>query len=122
MPPWCTSITARVRDVSIGSTVSGVRFPVSTSTSANTGAAPTYRTAFAVAMNENDGTMTSSPGPIPHATNARCSAVVQELTATPSRAPTRAANFSSKLATRGPCATQPESTACAAASASASPR
>ena len=38
---WSTRITARVRSVSTGSTVSGVRFSVSASTSAKTGRAPT---------------------------------------------------------------------------------
>src|SRR3954454_19159342 len=72
-------------------------------------------------MNENDGTTTSSPGPIPSTTSARCRAVVQELTATPCSAPTSAANSRSKRATRGPWATQPERTASAAAWASSSP-
>ena len=39
--------------------------------SANTGFAPHCHTAFAVAMNDSDGTMTSSPGPTPDAYNAR---------------------------------------------------
>jgi hypothetical protein len=33
--------------------------------SAKIGVAPHCQTAFAVAMNDSDGTMTSSPGPIP---------------------------------------------------------
>jgi hypothetical protein len=73
-------------------------------------------------MNEKEGTTTSSPGPTPQATSARCSAVVHELSATPWPAPTRAANSRSNRATRGPCATQPESTASRAASASRSSR
>ena len=39
--------------------------PVSGSTSANTGVPPFCQTALAVAMNDSDGTMTSSPGPTP---------------------------------------------------------
>src|SRR5258705_6122311 len=72
-------------------------------------------------MNDNDGTITSSPARTPTAMRARCSPVVQELTATPWLAPTRSANLRSNSATRGPCATQPERTASAAARASSSP-
>src|SRR5262249_52782517 len=61
-------------------------------------------------------------GPTPTATSARCSPVVQELTATPCSAPTSAANAFSNSATRGPWATQPDRTASAAARASSSPR
>ena len=57
-------------------------FPVSASTSANTGRAATYVAAFAVAMKEKEGTTTSSPGPTPDTFSARCSAVVQLDTAT----------------------------------------
>ena len=72
-------------------------------------------------MNDSDGTTTSSPGPIPAATSARCSAAVHEETATAWPAPIAAANACSNSATRGPCATQPEATAAAAAAASSSP-
>ena len=57
--------------------------------SANTGVAPHCQTAFAVAMNDIDGTITSSPAPTPEAYNARCSAVVQLVVAIASGAPTR---------------------------------
>ena len=59
-------------------------------------------------MNENDGTTTSSPGPTPATTRARCSAVVQLETATASSAPVNEANSRSNAATSGPWATQPE--------------
>ena len=88
------------------------------STSANTGVAPQCQTAFAVAMNDSDGTITSSPGPTPEAYSARCSAVVQFVVAIAWRAPTRAANACSKACTRGPCETQPDSITAASASAS----
>src|SRR5207247_1185500 len=68
-----------------------------------------------VAMNDSDGATTSSPGPIPAAMSARCSAVVHEDTATACPAPSASANAASNRATRGPCATQPEATAAAAA-------
>ena len=57
--------------------------------SANTGVAPHCQTALAVAMNDSDGTITSSPGPTPDAYSARWSAVVQLVVATASGAPTR---------------------------------
>ena len=50
--------------------------------SAKTGSAPTRRTALAVAAKVKDGTITSSPGPIPSASSERWSAEVPELTAT----------------------------------------
>src|SRR5664280_1035336 len=114
-------MTARVREVRCGSTVAAVMLPVTASTSAKTGSAPTYRTAFVVAMNENDGTTTSSPGPIPATCSARCSAVVQDDTATAYGDCMRAANVSSNSLTRGPCATQPERRTSVTAATSSSP-
>src|SRR5512144_146519 len=65
--------------------------------------------------------MTSSPGPTPTASSARCRAVVQLETAQAYGAPTAAANSFSKAATSGPCVTHPERMGRRAASASASP-
>src|SRR4051812_26268775 len=110
MPPWWTPMTATVRGVTTASIVSGVTFPVAGPTSANTGVALTYRTALAVAMNENDGTTTSSPAFTPSRYSARCRPVVHDDTATPWPAPLASANASSNSATRGPCATQPDRT------------
>ena len=76
---------------------------------------------LAVAMNEWLTVMTSSPGPTPAASSARCSAVVQLETAQACGAPTSAANSRSKAATSGPCVIQPLRIARRAASASASP-
>ena len=53
---------ATVRGVIAAATASGLRQKLSGSMSTKTGSAPTRRTTFAVAANENDGTMTSSPG------------------------------------------------------------
>src|SRR5678816_1419066 len=58
-------------------------------------------------MNVNDGTMTSSPGPMPAVASARCRPVVHEVVATPCFAPTYAATAFSNSATFGPCVTQP---------------
>src|SRR5438132_11231352 len=75
--------------------------------SAKTTVAPVYRMAFADAMNVNDGTMTSSPGPMPAVASARCRPVVQEVVAIPCFAPTYAATAFSNSATFGPWVTQP---------------
>src|SRR5712691_2361948 len=99
----------------------GSMFHVSASISANTGVAPAYSTAFAVAMNEYDGQITSPPGPTPLATSARCSAVVHDVVATPWAAPARAATSDSNSATLGPWLTQPLLRTSATARASASP-
>ena len=53
------------------------------SMSTNTGVAPVYRTAATVAMNVKGTVITSSLGPTPAASSARCSALVPELTAMP---------------------------------------
>src|SRR5213594_3349015 len=58
-------------------------------------------------MNVNDGTMTSSPSPIPAATSARCRPVVHDVVAMPCFAPTYDATAFSNSATLGPCVTQP---------------
>ncbi len=98
-----------------------VTLPVARSTSAKTGVAPVYTTALVVAMNDSDGTTTSSPGPTPASTSARCSPVVQLETATPSAARTLAANADSNAATRGPWATHPLRNTSVTALTSASP-
>src|ERR1700755_3668277 len=99
---------ARVRGVIARSAAVGSRLRVPGSTSANTGVAPQCQTALAVAMNDSDGTMTSSPGPTPDAYSARCSAVVQFVVAIACAAPTRAAKACSNAWTRGPWETQPD--------------
>src|SRR5215467_15707354 len=82
-PTWWTASTALVFEVTHLATSAGSTFQVSSSISAKTGVAPAWTIAFALAMNEYDGQITSSPGPIPDAMNARCSAVVQDVVATP---------------------------------------
>src|SRR3954454_21045472 len=88
------------------------------SMSAKTGVAPIAQTALAVAMNDSDGTMTSSPGPTPSANSASDSAVVQLETATAAAAPTRSAKRASNSATFGPCDTQPDAMTAATAAPS----
>ena len=75
---------------------------------------------FAVEAKVSGVVMTSSPGPMPCVSSARCSAAVQELTATQCFAPTYAANCFSNSMVRGPFAHQPERMAAASASTSAS--
>ena len=57
------------------------------------------RTALAVAAKVNEGTMTSSPGPMPMASNPRCSALVPEFTATQGARRRAAENSGSNAAT-----------------------
>src|SRR5437763_1700031 len=94
---------------------------VRASMSANTTVAPVYRIAFAEAMNVNDGTMTSSPGPTPAVASARCRPVVQEVVAIPCFAPTYDATAFSNSATFGPWVTHPLLIASYGARASSSP-
>jgi hypothetical protein len=112
---------ALVAPVIARSAASGSRLKVRGSTSANTGVAPHCHTELAVAMNDIEGTITSSPGPTPETWSASWRAVVQLLTATASAAPTRSAKAVSNSRTRGPCDTQPEAITWATASPS-SPR
>ncbi len=56
---------------------------LSSSISTITGVAPVYKTALIVAAKVRSGTMTSSPGPIPKVTNAKCNATVPLETAMP---------------------------------------
>ena len=53
------------------------------SISANTGFAPVYTIEFPLAIKVNGVVITSSPAPIPQASNATCNAAVPELVATP---------------------------------------
>src|SRR5271166_3541850 len=115
--------TAFVRGVIRRSTSSGSRLGTSRETiSANTGVAPQYSAAAAVAANVNEGTITSSPGPTPSARYARCRAAVQLESATAWRAPSWAAKASSKAAVRGPIVSQPERSVRVTASMSSSAR
>ena len=120
-PYRCTGMIATVRGVIAAATASGSRQNVPASMSAKTGVAPTRRTALALAANENDGTMTSSPGPKPSAISESWSADVPEFTATQCRPPTSAPNSCSNAATSGPCTTMPLRSTRTAASISASP-
>ena len=78
------------------------------SISTNTGVAPVRATEFAVAAKVKEGTITSSPLPIPSESNAICKAEVPELTATHSRSSTNLENSFSKLLTSEPWASNPE--------------
>src|SRR5258705_11333010 len=76
----------------------------------------------AVAVKVSVGTITSSPGPIPHASAARCSPAVAEFTATASTpSPMKAANFCSKSRALGPVVSHPDRSTAVAASISSSP-
>src|SRR3954466_11383332 len=97
-----------VRGVIAALISAGSMLNVRGSISTNTGVAPQYRTALAVAMNEWLTVITSSPAPTPTASSAKCSAVVQFDTAQACGAATCSANSRSNAATSGPWVTQPE--------------
>ena len=80
-PAKCTGIMARVRGVIAASTAARDKFIVPGSQSASTGVAPLCRIAFTVAQNVSGVVITSSPGPRPATTQAKCSPAVQEFTA-----------------------------------------
>jgi hypothetical protein len=61
--------------------VSSMVISIGETISQKTGSAPTYLTAFTVATNVREGTITSSPFPIPKAHKAKCNAAVQFETA-----------------------------------------
>ena len=71
------------------------------STSANTGVAPQYEMAHDVEMNVWGVVITSSPGPTPAASSARCSAEVPEFTPMQWRRPTVVGEASLEALDRG---------------------
>jgi len=99
---------ARVLGLSAAATRSGSMVIASRSQSTNTGRAPAWTMAFAVAAKVIGVVMTSSPGPIPQTSIATWSAAVHDERATASPAPLYAAKACSKRATRGPVPIQPE--------------
>ena len=79
---------AFVRGVTSPATRSGSMFRSVSRTSAKTGVAPVWTITFAVAGQVIGVVITSSPGPIPSATSARCMAAVPDETASACFAPT----------------------------------
>ena len=68
------------------------------------------------------GTITSSPGPIPQASAARCRPAVAEFTAMASTSPPmKAANFCSNSRALGPVVSHPDRRTAVAAAISSSP-
>ena len=112
-PNKWTGTIARVLSVIRCSTSAESRLNVAGSMSANTGTAPSRRTHPPVAKNVNDGTITSSPGPIPMAIMATSSASVPLETPSACRVPQYAASSASKAAT-----SSPSTSACASATRS----
>jgi hypothetical protein len=78
---------AFVRGVIARSIAAGAIVKVSGSMSTNTGVAPAYTIAAAVATKVNGTVITSSPAPMPAASSARCSALVPEFTPIASAVP-----------------------------------
>src|SRR3954470_11887979 len=90
-------------------------------TSAKTTSAPQWTITFAVAGHVIGLVITSSPGPTPSASSARCIAAVPEVTAIACFAPRYSANRSSSSAAFGPVVSQPERIVSATAAISSSP-
>ena len=79
----CTTMMAFVRGVTAASIFAGSMHHVSGSTSTSTGRAPARITTLAVTTMVKSGMITSSPGPTPSTSSARCSPVVPLLHAIP---------------------------------------
>ena len=71
LPKVSTATMPLVRGVMASSTCEGSMLSVTGSISTNTGLAPAMRMQFALATNEKGVVMTSSPGPMLSARNAR---------------------------------------------------
>src|SRR5688572_24687568 len=112
---------AFVRSVTAASTSAGSMLRSPSRTSTKTGVAPACTITFAVAGHVIGVVITSSPGPMPRATSARCIAAVPEATASTCFASRYSAIRSSSSAARGPVVSQPERSASATASISSSP-
>ena len=82
-----TGMIAFVRGVTSSATRSGSMFRSESRTSAKTGVAPVWTITFAVAGHVIGVVITSSPGPTPSATSARCIAAVPDETASACFAP-----------------------------------
>src|SRR5499427_1370805 len=80
----------------------GSMLNVASSTSANTGVAPSSAATSAVAQNVKDGQITASPGPIPRAISTSTSASVPLAQLTAWRAPQNVASSASSARTSGP--------------------
>lgn len=89
--------------------------------STKTGLAPTKSTELAEEIKVKGEVITSSPGPMPWARRARCSAVVPEEVATAWRTPHMAAKALSNSSTLGPWASIPDFRTAMMASFSSSP-
>jgi hypothetical protein len=93
---------AFVRGVIAAAMSAGSIVYVCGSISTSTARAPVYWTAATVATNVKGTVITSSPGPTPAASSARCRPLVPELTATASPARQKLANSRSNAATSSP--------------------
>src|SRR5215831_823273 len=82
--------------------LAGSMLNVASSTSANTGVAPSSATTSAVAQNVKEGQITASPGPMPFAISTSTSASVPLAQLMAWRAPQNVASSPSRTATSGP--------------------
>src|SRR2546422_3103130 len=120
-PARSTGRIAFVRSVTALVTSAGSMLRSASSTSVNTGVAPVCTMTFAVAGQVIVDVITSSPGPMPSATSARCSAAVPEARASTCSASRYSPMRRSSSAARGPVVSQPERSVSATAAISSSP-
>src|SRR5436190_1025945 len=116
-----TGMIAFVLGVTSAATPAGSMFRSVSRTSAKTGVAPVCTITFAVAGQVIEVVITSSPGPTPSATRARCIAAVPEETARACFAPTYSAKRRSSSAAFGPVVNHPDRIASVTAATSSSP-
>src|SRR6186713_1754297 len=120
-PARWTGMIAFVRSLTSSATWSGSMLRSESRTSANTGVAPVWTMTFAVAGQVIGDVITSSPGPTPTASSARCKAAVPEATASTCSASTNSAKRRSSSAAFGPVVSQPDRRVSATAAISSSP-
>src|SRR5829696_137475 len=120
-PARCTGRIAFVRSPTSSWTRCGSMFRSPSRTSANTGVAPAWTITFAVAGHVTGVVTTSSPGPTPSASSARCIAAVPDATAITWSASRYSAERRSSWADRGPVVSQPDRSVSATAATSSSP-
>ena len=120
-PPKCTGSSALVRGVILLSIWLASMLRVSGSQSTSTGIPPRCSITAAVAVKVIGVVITSSPGPTPTASSARCSAAVHELTAIACLACAQAANSCSNSRTFCPVVSHPERRQVSTPSISSSP-
>ena len=119
-PAKLTGTMALVRGPMLAAAAAASMFHVAESMSTKRGCAPRYTPQFVDAAKVMGEEAISSPGSMPAANAAACSAAVPDENATQWRAPTRSAIARSKRSIVGPCVMNGSRSAAATAATSAS--